>query len=317
MRFQRSSRLFRGYSTHPVSLYSVIAPSRLKVVVVSRMSDSIIYQFKTLAVLAVLALSCTILGWGIAGRLGLLLVASISIAGCTVIYLIADRLVLRMHRARRIDERHAPGLFRIVRELSRRADLSVPRMYLIADQGANVFATGLNMDRRAIAVSTGLLGLLDGEELAAVIAHEFGHLRKGDTLLMTVLAVLIGALVSLANVLTWPLSRRSSNPSDLIAPFVAVIIRLFISNSREYWADEYSARLIGDASPLVRAIGKIESARARVPFLSASLATAHLFICNPLSSEEHRRPFQTHPPIRERLERLEALAVWRPRRRLA
>ncbi len=280
------------------------------------MSESRIYQFKALAVLIVWTLALAALGWGIAGRTGLLVAASISIVGCAGIYLMADRVVLRMHGARRIYERHAPGLFKLVRELSRRADLSVPRMYLISDQGANAFATGLNVRRKAIAISTGLLGLLDGEELAAVIAHEFGHLRKGDTLLMTVLAAVTGALISPANVFVW---TRWGNPyrlnghallGTLIAPLIAIIVRLFIPGSREYWADEYGARLIGDASPMARAIRKIDSERSRVPFLSASPATAHLFICNPFSSTQPKRFFETHPSVRERLDRLEALALW-------
>jgi heat shock protein HtpX len=295
------------------------------------MSESTIYQLKTMAVLTALAFFFTMLGWGIAGRPGLLIAAAISIAGCTGICLMADRLVLRMHGARRIYERHAPGLFRIVRELSRRADLPVPRMYLMADQGANAFATGLDADRKAIAVSTGLLGLLDGEELAAVIAHEFGHLRRGDTLLMTVLAAITGALIFLSNLFAWSRLIGSGSRkarfhdgirSDaffwaLISRPVATVIRSLIPDSSDYRADEYGARLIGDASPLVRAINKIDSEQSRVPLLSASPATAHLFICNPLSSRQPSQSFLTHPPIGERLERLEALGLWRPRRRLA
>lgn len=278
------------------------------------MNEFRIYQFKALALFAVCTVAFTALGWSIAGRTGLLLAASISIAGCAGIYLMADRAVLRIHGARRIYERHAPGLFKLVHELSRRADLSAPRMYLISDQGANAFATGLNFGRRSIAISTGLLSLLDGEELAAVIAHEFGHLRKGDTLLMTLLAAVTGVLISPAYVFAWTHPHRLNSHAflgTLISPVIAVVVRLFIPNSREYWADEYGARLIGDASPLARAIRKIDSERSRVPFLSASPATAHLFICNPLSPSQPKRFFETHPSVRERLDRLEALAFWR------
>jgi heat shock protein HtpX len=274
------------------------------------MSESRIYQFKTVVMLLALALSLTALGWAIAGQMGLLAAALISIAGCAGLFLMADRAVLRMHGAHPLHERHAPGLFSMVRELSRRADVSVPRMYLISDQGANAFATGLNFDRRAIVISTGLFNLLDGEELAAVVAHEFGHLRKSDTLIMTLLAALTGGLVSLTNILKGHHWRRSSNSNGVIATLVSAITRVFISNSREYRADEYSARLIGDASPLVRAISKIDSAQSRVPLLSATPATAHLFVCNPLSRRQAKRLFETHPPVRERLDRLEALALW-------
>lgn len=279
------------------------------------MSEFCIYQLKALAVLAVWVLASAALGWGIGGRTGSLIAASISIAGCACIYLMADWMVLRIHGARRIYERHAPGLFKLVRELSRRADLSVPRMYLISDRGANAFATGLNIQRKAIAISTGLLSLLEGEELAAVLAHEFGHLRKGDTLLMTVLAAVTGALISPVHV--FASTRYGSDGLNghaflgtLVAPAIAFVIRLFVPYSREYWADEFAARLIGDASPLARAIRKIDSERARVPLLSASPATAHLFICNPFSSTQPKRFFETHPSVRERLDRLESLALW-------
>jgi heat shock protein HtpX len=281
------------------------------------MSESRIYQFKALALLVMWPLAFGALGWSVAGRSGLLVAATIAIAACSGIYLTADWLVLRIHGARRIHERHAPGLFRLVRELSRRADLSVPRMYLILDQGANAFATGLNFERSAIAISTGLLTLLDGEELAAVVAHEFGHLRKGDTLLMTALAAFTGTLISFVNVFAWTRwgsSHRLNNHAflgTLLAPAIAFVVRFFIPSSREYWADEYGARLIGDPSPLARAIRKIDSERSRVPLRSASPATAHLIICNPFSSTQPKRFFETHPSVRERLDRLEALALWR------
>jgi heat shock protein HtpX len=291
------------------------------------MSESAIYQIKAMALLAALASLFILCGWGLAGRTGLLVTSFISVIACTGIYLLGGRCVLRMHRAQRINEKHAPGLFRMVRNLARQTDSSVPSVYVLPERSANAFATGRSGKHGAIAVSAGLLELLDGEELAAVIAHEFAHLQQGHTLLMTIVAAVAASLTSLANVFTWSnllpntrpkMERHDGVPSDaffwvLIAPFAAMLIRLSLSNSREYLADEQSARMIGDPNPLLRAVIKIDAQRLHPPLLSVSPATAHLFICNPLSSNGLIRLFETHPPVSKRVDRLEALA----RRRVA
>ncbi len=286
------------------------------------MSESTIYQFKTLAVLSALALSLVALGWKLGGGTGLGAAVAVILFAILAAYFWADKRVLGMHGALKIDERSTPGLCQMVRELARRTDLPVPRMYLVPDQAANAFATGRNVRHGAVIVSTGLLDLLDREELAAVIAHEFGHLRRGDTLPMTVLAALAGGLTSISNFFTWSnllgtgrakVEKRDGVPSDaffwvLIAPVLALLIRLATSISREYRADEHSARLIGDSSPLASALLKIDAQNSHTYLESASPASAHLFICNPLSTKGSMRLFQTHPPVLKRIERLEALA---------
>jgi len=294
--------------------------------VAALMSESL-YQIKAMALLAILPSILVLSGWALAGRTGLLVALLVSAAiGCSI-YLLADRCILHMHGAQPLSEEHAPGLFSIVRKVARQADSSVPNVYLLPDRSANAFATGRGGKHAAIVVSTGLLELLDGEELAAVIAHEFGHLQRGDTLLMTIVAAIAASLTSVSNLFTWrklvgnrphKVERRDGVPSDallwvLIAPLVVLIIRLTLSDSREYLADEYSARVIGDPDPLRRAVIKIDANRLRAPLTSASPATAHLFICNPLSSRSLARLFETHPPLSKRVDRLDTLA----RRRVA
>ena len=286
------------------------------------MSESTLYQFKALAVLCALALSALILGWKLGGGTGLAIAAVLSLFGMFAAYFRADKRVLRTHGALKIDESSTPGLCQMVRELARRTNLPVPSMYLLPDQAANAFATGRNVRHGAVVVSTGLLDLLDREELAAVIAHEFGHLRRGDTLPMTVLAAFAGMFTSISNFFTWSnllgtstskVEKRDGVPSDaffwiLIAPIAALLIRLATSGSREYCADEHSARLIGDSSPLASALLKIDAQKSRTCLESASPASAHLFICSPLSAKGSMRLFQTHPPVTKRIEKLEAFA---------
>lgn len=286
------------------------------------MSQSAMYQIKAMALLALLPLLLILSGWEFAGRTGLLVASLVLVAAGGGVCLLAERCILRMHGAQRISEKQAPGLFRMVRKVARQAGSSVPSLYMLPDRGANAFATGLSGKHGAIMVSTGLLELLDGEELAAVIAHEFGHLQRGDTLLMTVVATIAASLISISNFFTWSkllgnrrrkAERRDGVASDallwvLIAPLTALMIRLILSDSREYLADEHSARIIGDPGPLRRAVIKIDANRMRAPLTSASPATAHLFICNPLSSKRLARLFDTHPPVSKRVERLDTLA---------
>ena len=287
----------------------------------SGMSESTIYQLKALTVLSAIALFLAFLGWKLGEGPGLTIAIAVAVFCAFAAYLSADKRVLRMHRAVKIREEHAPGLCQMVRELARRTDLPVPSMYLIPDAAANAFATGRNVRHGSIAVSSGLLELLDREELAAVIAHEFGHIRRGDTLFMTALAASAGTLTSLSNFFSWSnlagtgrkADRHDGIPSDaffwvLIAPVTALLIHLGTSKSREYTADEHSARLIGDATPLASALLKIDAQKSLSFLESASPATAHLFICNPLSTKGSMRLFQTHPPVSKRVEKLEALA---------
>lgn len=256
-----------------------------------------IYQLRTGFLGSLLLAGFLLIGWNLGEAFGFGIAAAVLLGITLLIYFRADARVLRMHRARRIDPAQAPGLYGLVRELSRRAGVPVPAVYVIREPAANAFAIGRTARHGGIVVSTGLLDVLDRDELAAVIAHEVGHLRRGDTRLMTLLAAVASAGPLPSDRFAW-----------LLAPFTALLIRAGVSGDREYCADEDSARLIGDPSPLARALMKIEAGNSQRPLHTASPATAHLFICNPLCLKGSARLFQTHPAVTNRVERLDALA---------
>jgi heat shock protein HtpX len=201
----------------------------------------------------------------------------------------------------------------------------MPRVYVIPEAAPNAFATGRSPERAAVAVTEGLMRLLDRDELAGVIAHELGHVKNRDTLIMTVAATIAGAVSMLANIAQWGLlfgAGRSSEESDeggshpvagllgvLLAPLAAMLIQTAISRSREFLADEAGARLSGDPLALAGALRKIEAWSHELPMTAGSPATAHLFIINPFSGGGLVRLFRTHPPTEERVARLEALAT--------
>ena len=242
----------------------------------------------------------------------------------------SDKFVLRMYGAQEIDQSQAPDLFALVRGLAQRSQIPMPRVYLIPQETPNAFATGRNPQHAAVAVTEGIMRLLDRDELAAVLAHELGHVQNRDTLIMTVAATLAGALSHLANMAMWGAmlgggssrdEEGSSNPlagllGIILAPLAATLIQMAISRSREFAADEHGARLSGDPLALASALQKIESWSQRIPMTAGSPATAHLFIINPFSGGGLVRLFSTHPPTEERVARLQAMArqgIGRPR----
>jgi heat shock protein HtpX len=242
----------------------------------------------------------------------------------------SDKIVLRMYGAQPIEQAQAPDLFALVRGLAQRAQIPMPRVYLIPEETPNAFATGRNPQNAAVAVTEGIMRLLDRDELAAVLAHELGHVQNRDTLIMTVAATLAGALSHLANMAMWGAmlgggssrdEEGSSNPlagllGIVLAPLAATLIQMAISRSREFAADEHGARLSGDPLALASALRKIEAWSQRIPMTAGSPATAHLFIINPFSGGGLVRLFSTHPPTEERIARLQAMArqgIGRPR----
>jgi len=208
-----------------------------------------------------------------------------------------------------------------------RADLPMPRVYLIPEDAPNAFATGRNPQNGIVAVTEGLLRMLDQREVAAVIAHELGHIKHRDTLIMSVAATLAGALSMLANAAMWSSlfgGQHSSEDEEgghplagllgvLIAPLAATLVQMSISRSREFLADEAAARFTGNPLALAGALRKIAALSQRIPMESGSPATAHLFIHNPFSAEGLAGLFSTHPPPAQRIARLEAMASGRMR----
>lgn len=237
-------------------------------------------------------------------------------------YWFSDRIVLGLYRAREVQEADAPELYHMVRSLAQRAGMPMPRVYVVPTDTPNAFATGRSPQHAAVAVTEGILRLLSSGELEGVLAHELSHIRHRDTLISTIAATLAGVIVMLANMARWAAIFGGVGGRDdedrggilgfilmaILAPLAATLIQLAISRSREYMADDGSARLTKTPGRLADALGKLEVAAERIP-LNANPATSHLFIVNPLRGRGLFSLFSTHPPIEERIARLRAMRV--------
>jgi heat shock protein HtpX len=235
-------------------------------------------------------------------------------------YFFSDRIVLRMHGAHELDPASAPDLHRMVAELAARAEIPVPKLYLIDDPQPNAFATGRDPAHGVVAVTQGLLRSLSVREVRGVIAHELAHIRNRDILVSTIAACVAGAITwiaQLAGLFGMPSQNGDEEaPSPLaslamllLAPIAATLIQLGISRSREYLADETGARIAGDPMGLASALARLETAAHVMPSPEAQPATASLFIVNPFAGASRMgRLFSTHPSTEERIARLEALA---------
>lgn len=271
---------------------------------------------KTAALLAILTVLLVFAGDILGGRQGAVLALIFAGVMNFGAYWWSDKIVLRMYNARRVDEGSAPGLYRIVAELAGRAGMPMPAVYIIENNTPNAFATGRNPEHAAVAVTTGILRVLDREELEGVIAHELSHVRHRDILISSVAATIAGAITLLARLAYFSAifggrRGRGGNPLALLfmmilAPIAAMIVQFAVSRSREYGADDGGARLTNPLY-LASALKKLEYQNRRSP-MQVNDATAHLFIVNPLSGRSFARLFSTHPPIAERIRRLEGKA---------
>jgi len=274
--------------------------------------------FKTALLLAALTGLFMAIGFLIGGQGGMLIAFVIALAMNAFSYWNADKIVLRMHNAREVDEDSAPELYQIVRRLAKAANLSMPRVYVIDSDQPNAFATGRNPEHAAVAATTGLLRSLTSEELAGVMAHELAHVRNRDTLIMTVTATIAGAISMLANFAFFFGGNRNNNGLGLIgtlaimilAPLGAALVQMAISRTREYAADRAGAEICQQPLWLASALQKIAGAARRIrnPAAERNPATAHLFIVNPLSGERMDNLFSTHPATENRIAQLTALA---------
>ena len=241
-------------------------------------------------------------------------------------YWFSDKIVLAMYRAKPLSEAEAPQVYRAVREIASRIGMPMPKLYLIPTITPNAFATGRSPRHAAVAVTSGILQIMDEEELKGVLAHELSHVKNRDTLVMTIAAAVAGAISMLANWARWGLmfggsrddDRRSGNPAlqliavlilGILAPLAAMLIQLAISRTREYGADESGARLTGNPNGLASALEKLDAAVHAHPLPDVNPATAHLFIVNPLSAGVIAKLFSTHPPIEERVKRLRSMRL--------
>lgn len=237
-------------------------------------------------------------------------------------YWFSDKIVLAAYGAKQVSEAEAPMLYRIVHNLALKARMPMPKVYIIPQDSPNAFATGRNPQHAAVAVTEGITRLMNERELTGVLAHELGHVRNRDILISTIAATLAGVIIHVANMAQWAAMfggfRRDDDREGgggvlglilmaVLAPLAATVIQMAISRTREYAADDSGAQLCGDPMALASALRKLGMASERIP-MDASPQTAHMFIVNPLSGASFARLFSTHPPLEERIERLERMA---------
>jgi heat shock protein HtpX len=276
--------------------------------------------FKTALLLGVLTAMLVLIGGAIGGQQGMVIAFFIALVMNFFSYWFSDKMVLAMYQAQPLDEASAPMVYRIVRGLATRAGMPMPRIYLIPTDTPNAFATGRNPEHAVVAVTEGILRILDEEELEGVLAHELSHVKNRDVLISTVAATLAGAITYLAHMAQWTamFGGRSSNDDEggvnpiaailmaILAPIAAMLVQMAVSRSREYQADATGARIAGKPWGLAKALEKLQMAQQVAP-MEANPATAHLFIVNPLSGRSLMNLFSTHPPLEDRIARLRAM----------
>ncbi len=277
-------------------------------------------RIRTTLLLGLLTGLILVIGQMIGGRDGMVVALFAAAAMNFFSYWFSDRIVLRLYGAREVGPAEAPELYGMVQELCRRANLPMPRVCLIPSEAPNAFATGRNPEHAAVAVTEGLLRLMNREELAGVLAHELAHVRNRDILIGSIAATLAGAVLMLANMARWAAvfggGRRDEEGGGggglgliltaILAPIGAMLIQMAISRSREYLADATGASFTGSPEGLARALEKLGAWSRRIP-MNAEPATAHMFIVNPLSGGSLMSLFSTHPPLEERIARLRGL----------
>lgn len=257
-------------------------------------------------------------GYVLGGEQGALIALGLAAVMNFASYFWSDKIVLSSYRAQPVSEAQAPKLHAIVQRLASKAGIPMPRLYVVPSPALNAFATGRDPAHAAVAATSGILESLSEQELEGVLGHELSHVLNRDILISSVAATLAGALTLLTRFAYFAPQgdseqRRGSNPLGLlfllVAPLAAVLIQLAVSRSREYEADASGARLVGDPHPLASALEKLEAGSGRIPLETATPATAHLCIVNPLTGGGLMALFSTHPPIAERIRRLLALHV--------
>jgi len=265
-----------------------------------------------------LTLLLILAGGALGGKNGLVIAfifASIMNIGT---YWFSDKIVLAMYGAKEVTNAEAPEIHSVVRELSIRAGLPMPKVYVINTDTPNAFATGRNPEHAAVAVTRGIVKLLSREELSGVLGHELAHIKNRDILIGTIAATIAGAISMLANMTQWSMffggrrdDRGGGHPAVaiimmILAPIAAMLIQMAISRSREYLADEGGSKIAGNPQSLATALGKLHKGVQMMP-MDANPATAHMFIVSPLTSGGFLTLFSTHPPIEERIRRLERM----------
>jgi heat shock protein HtpX len=278
---------------------------------------SLMNTLKTATLMVGLTLVLVWAGAAFGGQSGMTIALIFALLMNIFSYWFSDKIVLKMYRAQEVSEQEAPELFSMVKRLTQKAGLPMPKVYIINQDQPNAFATGRNPAHAAVAVTTGIMTILSREELEGVIGHELAHVQHRDILIGTVAATIAGAISYLAHMAQWAMIFGGGDDDDggnplaaivmmIVAPIAAMLIQMAISRSREYAADRGGAKIVGNPQHLADALKKLHMASQRVP-MKAEPATAHMFIVNPLSGRGFSKLFSTHPPMEERIARLESM----------
>lgn len=277
-------------------------------------------QFRTAILLAVMTIFMMWIGQLLGGRQGMIL-ALILAAGMNFFsYWFSDKVVLRMHHAQEVSPQEAPEIYEIVQTLARRAGLPMPKVYVIPQDTPNAFATGRNPEHAVVAVTEGLLRIMEKKEIMGVLAHELAHVKNRDILIGSIAATMAGAIMMLASMARWSAFFGGAGSDDedgglgilglivmsILAPLAAMLIQMAISRSREYLADATGAHFAGHSEGLARALEKLGAYSGRLP-MNTNPSTAHMFIVNPLAGKGLVHLFSTHPPLEERISRLRGI----------
>lgn len=279
-------------------------------------------RLKTTLLLSLLTILMVTMGSAIGGKSGMVFAFVMALGMNFFSYWFSDKIVLKMYGAQEIGEHDHPAFYGMVRNLSRKAGLPMPKVYIIPDQSPNAFATGRNPSNAAVAATEGILRILTPEELEGVMAHELAHVQNRDILISTIAATFAGAISMLGNMLQWGAIFGAGRSDDeggsggfigslimaIIAPIAAMLIQMAVSRSREYMADESGARICGRPLALANALRKLHNASQMIPMQHARPATAHMFIVTPLTAGSLMKLFSTHPPMEERIAKLEEMA---------
>lgn len=276
---------------------------------------------KTMVLLTFLTVLLVFVGAAIGGQNGMIIAFMMALVMNFVSYWFSDKIVLKMYNAQPVTEAQAPDLYAMVRRLTQKAGLPMPKVYIIPEEALNAFATGRNPEHGVVAVTEGIMRALDREELEGVIAHELSHIKNRDILTGTIVATIAGAISMLAQMAHWAMlfggGRRDDSDEGgspvvalvmmIVAPIAAMLVQMAISRTREYEADKGGAAIAGNPYGLANALLKLERGAQIVPMHDAKPATAHMFIVNPLTGGGLMKLFSTHPPIAERVKRLKEL----------
>lgn len=275
---------------------------------------------KTFFLMGIMTFILMIIGNAVGGRNGMMIAFIMAGVMNFISYWYSDKIVLSMYGAQPVDEN--TNLYRLVERLANEADIPMPKVYIINESQPNAFATGRNPSHAAVAVTRGLMEIVDENELSGVIGHELGHVHNRDILISTVAATMAGAITFLANMAKWAAifggrgddeDRDGANPLALIfisilAPIAAMLVQMAISRTREYKADEFGAKVSGNPLYLANALRKLETYSRRIPMENVSPATENMFIVSPLAGSKMANLFSTHPATADRIKKLEEMS---------